>query len=275
MYYLKGTKARVRPVQSIKPHRILAPSPDLNQGVQGPRGPQSRVVTTILLLHTVTCNLVNMFFMFSFFSQDFVWLELINKHRAKCRLHRLSEDKFEMAIDRLEKQAFLVTEIMGEPNTANDADEEDIFCAICLDDECQNSNVILLCDMCNLAVHQDCYGVPYVPEGQWLCSKCQHSPTKPVSCCLCPVVGGAVKQTDDGRWAHILCALWIPEVGFGNIESLEPITKIDKIPPGRNKLTCSICKQKKVGASIQCMKKNCYTAFHIMCAQQVSHNSQV
>ena len=42
-------KARVSPVQSIEPHRILAPTRDLNRE---PLGPQSRVVTTILPLYT-------------------------------------------------------------------------------------------------------------------------------------------------------------------------------------------------------------------------------
>ena len=50
MYYPEGMKARVSPVQSIEPHRILAPTRDLNRE---PLGPQSRVVTTILPLHTV------------------------------------------------------------------------------------------------------------------------------------------------------------------------------------------------------------------------------
>ena len=50
MYYPEGMKARVSPVQSIEPHRILTPTRDLNRE---PLGPQSRVVTTILPLHTL------------------------------------------------------------------------------------------------------------------------------------------------------------------------------------------------------------------------------
>ena len=38
MYYPEGMKARVSPVQSIEPHRILAPTRDLNRE---PLGPQS------------------------------------------------------------------------------------------------------------------------------------------------------------------------------------------------------------------------------------------
>ena len=49
MYYPEGMKAQVSPVQSIEPHRILAPTRDLNRE---PLGLQSRVVTTILPLHT-------------------------------------------------------------------------------------------------------------------------------------------------------------------------------------------------------------------------------
>ena len=31
-------------------------------------------------------------------------------------------------------------------------------------------------------------------------------------------------------WAHMSCALWIPEVKIGNIEKMEPITNIEGIP---------------------------------------------
>ena len=32
------------------------------------------------------------------------------------------------------------------------------------------------------------------------------------------------------KWAHVSCALWIPEVSIGCVEKMEPITKISHIP---------------------------------------------
>jgi NuA3 HAT complex component NTO1 len=151
--------------------------------------------------------------------------------------------------------------------------------------------VIVFCDGCNLAVHQgkrsnsmmiqrhlyswttsssllDCYGVPHVPEGQWLCRRCILSPTKIPSCILCPNQGGAlkcVKETND--WAHLLCALWIPELTIGNSILMEPIDNIGAIPKERWKLVCSICKI-QTGACIQCSDQRCCTAFHVTCARK-------
>ena len=197
--------------------------------------------------------------------EDYIWLEAVNENRKSEGIPPVSHSVFETLMDRLEKESYFETRtVTGDPYNLID---EDAVCSICCDGECSNSNVILFCDMCNLAVHQECYGVPYIPEGQWLCRRCFRSPSKPVSCLLCPTKSGAFKQTDTNHWAHVVCALWIPEVCFANTVFLEPIDSIQDIPSARWKLVCYICK-KKEGACIQCFKTNCYTAFHVTCAQQ-------
>ena len=40
---------------------------------------------------------------------------------------------------------------------------------------------------------------------------------------MCPNRDGALKRTDTGSWAHVVCALYIPEVRFGNVSTMEPI----------------------------------------------------
>uniref|UniRef100_A0A8D2MPW2 Bromodomain and PHD finger containing 3 n=1 Tax=Zonotrichia albicollis TaxID=44394 RepID=A0A8D2MPW2_ZONAL len=197
--------------------------------------------------------------------EDLAWLEMVNEKRRADGYGTVSADTFELLVDRLEKESYLESRNNGAQQSLID---EDAFCCVCMDDECHNSNVILFCDICNLAVHQECYGVPYIPEGQWLCRCCLQSPSRPVDCVLCPNKGGAFKQTSDGHWAHVVCAIWIPEVCFANTVFLEPIEGINNIPPARWKLTCCICKQKGMGAAIQCHKVNCYTAFHVTCAQR-------
>ncbi|XP_012885039.1 PREDICTED: bromodomain and PHD finger-containing protein 3 [Dipodomys ordii] len=197
--------------------------------------------------------------------EDLAWLDMVNEKRRADGHSVVSADTFEFLMDRLEKESYLESRSSGAQQSLID---EDAFCCVCLDDECHNSNVILFCDICNLAVHQECYGVPYIPEGQWLCRCCLQSPSRPVDCVLCPNKGGAFKQTSDGLWAHVVCAIWIPEVCFSNTVFLEPIEGINNIPPARWKLTCYICKQKGLGAAIQCHKVNCYTAFHVTCAQR-------
>ncbi|CAH0713802.1 unnamed protein product, partial [Brenthis ino] len=198
--------------------------------------------------------------------EDTAWLAIINKNRVKQGLPPVSVDTLELLMDRLEKESYFQATQNGQQTAATV--DEDAVCCICMDGECQNTNVILFCDMCNLAVHQDCYGVPYIPEGQWLCRRCLQSPSRLVNCVLCPNTGGAFKQTDQGTWAHVVCALWIPEVRFANTVFLEPIDSIEMIPAARWKLQCMVCKQRGAGACIQCHRSNCYSAFHVTCAQQ-------
>ena len=100
----------------------------------------------------------------------------INKKREE-KLH-LTEPLFEKMIDNLEKKS----QFISQHNRSNSLVDDSALCSVCFDGTSHPSNNIIFCDMCNLAVHQDCYGVPYVPEGFWLCRPCLLSPSKQVSC---------------------------------------------------------------------------------------------
>ncbi|KAL5492640.1 hypothetical protein ACEPAI_4087 [Sanghuangporus weigelae] len=197
--------------------------------------------------------------------QDQEWLDAVNAERHAEQMSKVSPETFEIIMDRLEKEWYDLTKNIPKPDMA--LPSEDSTCAICDDAEGENANAIVFCDGCNLAVHQDCYGVPYIPEGQWLCRKCTVSPENPVSCILCPNEGGAFKQTVSGDWAHLLCAIWVPETRVANDVFMEPITGVDRISKQRWKLKCSLCDTRE-GACIQCSKSSCFLAFHATCARR-------
>ena len=147
-------------------------------------------------------------------------------------------------------------------------------CCICLDERGWAENPLVYCDGqgCSVAVHQACYGIVSVPSGPWYCRRCEvHGSTVQLSCVLCPYRGGAMKKTDKSEeWAHAICALYIPEVEFGNVSSMEPIV-LEKIPEERYKKECCVCEkegrsEKQHGACMNCAKSGCKLSFHVICA---------
>lgn len=133
-------------------------------------------------------------------------------------------------------------------------------CAICRWDEDYDVNTIIICNRCQIAVHQECYGVRDIHDfSSWICRACE-TPEVKRECCLCPVkgmsfvpfyfhlqlllsylkilflcyasTGGALKPTDiDTLWVHVICAWFRPEMAFLNEKKMEPAAGILRIPP--------------------------------------------
>lgn len=124
--------------------------------------------------------------------QDDMWLEQYNAQRKQNELEAITREVFEITMTKIEKEWHALERRIPKPNPKppqthrprsssavavngepHGGEEPDSKCAICDDGDCENTNAIVFCDGCNLAVHQECYGVPFIPEGQWLCRKCQ------------------------------------------------------------------------------------------------------
>ncbi|XP_047983094.1 histone-lysine N-methyltransferase ATX2-like isoform X1 [Salvia hispanica] len=140
-------------------------------------------------------------------------------------------------------------------------------CNVCHMDEEYENNLFLQCDKCRMMVHARCYGELEPSDGVlWLCNLCRPGAPESPLCCLCPVVGGAMKPTTNDSWAHLACAIWIPETCLLDVKKMEPIDGIDRINKDRWKLLCSICHVSH-GACIQCSNINCRVSYHPLCAR--------
>ena len=60
-----------------------------------------------------------------------------------------------------------------DDNRNEELETEDVLCMLCSLEHSVEQDLMLLCDGCDLAVHQRCYGVGRVPEGDWFCSRCR------------------------------------------------------------------------------------------------------
>ncbi|OHW96553.1 JmjC domain-containing protein [Colletotrichum incanum] len=86
-------------------------------------------------------------------------------------------------------------------------------------------------------------------------------------CCLCPndIPGAEILSTDDGRKAHRMCALYLPETYIDTVDDKEMIANVANINKERLDLKCLYCRSKK-GACFQCSQKKCARAYHATCA---------
>ncbi|XP_010915647.1 histone-lysine N-methyltransferase ATX4 [Elaeis guineensis] len=146
-------------------------------------------------------------------------------------------------------------------------------CAVCRWVEDWDYNKIIICNRCQIAVHQECYGARNVRDfTSWVCRACE-LPLHQWECCLCPVKGGALKPTDvDSLWVHVTCAWFQPEVSFSSDETMEPAVGILNISPQSFTKTCVICKQMH-GACTKCCK--CSTYYHAMCASRAGYRMEL
>lgn len=180
----------------------------------------------------------------------------------------------------------------------------DAVCDICNDGEVTPDNQILFCEACNVAVHQMCYGIDRVPEGDYYCIACQYfgrekmsvamnrpgsreganmklapSPL-PICCELCPRKQGAFIRTDTSKqepsktgkgvavskWVHVVCAKW---QGLNFVDEdkdvVEDVTDL-KMSFRRADVSCFLCKGNR-GAFNKCRVPSCKRWFHVTCAR--------
>ncbi|XP_037091106.1 PHD finger protein 14-like [Pollicipes pollicipes] len=154
------------------------------------------------------------------------------------------------------------------------------ICSICLGDRSSDQNEIVECDGCHVTVHEGCNGVSEShsvsssassdPTEPWFCDACRAGATR-FECDLCPNTGGLLKETDTGRWVHLVCALYVPGVAFGDVDRLTSVTLFE-IPYTRwGGKACSVCEDtslSRTGVTIQCDAGMCKAAFHVTCAQR-------
>ncbi|KAK7292805.1 hypothetical protein RJT34_15659 [Clitoria ternatea] len=180
----------------------------------------------------------------------------------------ISPDGITQQLDQQQVLAFLQEKY--EPVFAKWTTER---CAVCRWVEDWEDNKIIICNRCQIAVHQECYGAKNVQDfTSWVCRVCE-TPDVERDCCLCPVKGGALKPTDvEMLWVHVTCAWFRPQVVFQNHEAMEPAIGILKIPPNSFAKTCVICKQSH-GSCTSCCK--CATYFHVMCASRAGYSMEL
>ncbi|KAB5536049.1 origin recognition complex subunit 4 C-terminus-domain-containing protein [Coniochaeta sp. 2T2.1] len=104
--------------------------------------------------------------------QEVFFEDLPSKSTGKKALKSPKESSKATAAKAIQEQVIVDQDGDIEMQEEEEAEEEEEVCSICKKPDSKKGNEILFCDGCDMAVHQKCYNVPTIPEGDWLCRTC-------------------------------------------------------------------------------------------------------
>jgi origin recognition complex subunit 4 len=85
-----------------------------------------------------------------------------------------------------------------EDESSSDGDDDEV-CAICSKPDSEPPNEIVFCDNCDMPVHQECYGLSEIPEGDWICRNCSQDDATAVGKSVANGVKSSVVAREDQR----------------------------------------------------------------------------
>ena len=143
-------------------------------------------------------------------------------------------------------------------------EDDGVICTVCYDGTVFESNEIIICEKCEMAVHQRCYDVDEIPDDAWYCDVCAlGEDSRTAKCELCTNTGGSYKETDRGKYVHSVCSNWIPDIFVKQCDNGKLKPTLSHLDKKRFKLRCQLCK--KTGACVQCSYGRCTNACHPWC----------
>jgi hypothetical protein len=220
---------------------------------------------------------------------------LLNYHKAKYG-YDLSHNLLNLS--QYELESSLEVEMESRDNYS--------VCCVCFSsDSDELINPIVYCEECNLTVHQRCYGIKLLPEGDWFCDYCAVDRSNKLTiqdksnkknkakqgiitirrdkieaiCVLCSIRGGALKQllaeevlegsSSKVQFIHIVCALWTPGLRINDLLSMSPISNMKQIISAQSKElgSSALCFicKEACGVSVKCSTQDCSLYFHVLC----------
>ena len=151
-------------------------------------------------------------------------------------------------------------------------------CGVCGDVTPHDPTPLLRCHTCGAATHPECLPIPpnYTPSSGtpytvWSCDPCRrlgpHTLSRRGLCCVVCQRPHAedpslllVATTEDGAFAHAVCARMTP-----NVRTVNGAVDTRAITSAQRALHCAVCGHTG-GACVQCLFHSCTVAVHAPCA---------
>ncbi|AFN83803.1 PHD zinc finger-containing putative transcriptional regulator [Encephalitozoon romaleae SJ-2008] len=192
-----------------------------------------------------------------FFESILYKVDSYDRHYLHGSHPNVSENVFELIMDRLEKEWFffvqgLVTRYVKPLRPSS-------FCDICTKYTSENDKALVVCQGCEICVHENCYGIQDLSDF-WLCRRCIYREDSK-ECSFCISTNGVFKQTSDNKWGHVLCVMFNRSLSFGHPLSKEPID----VGSYTKESGCLFCDEVR-GTVICCSYFACSKKYHVPCA---------